>query len=135
MSTDDIARMREISRHLIDPTIAVDIFENLPDAIIVVDDKGEIQFVNRQAELLFGYHRRDLHDRPIEILIPQDAKERHVQHRTTFMAAPRTRPMSPEVIFKALRQNGTEFTAEINLSPIVASSRGVLILAVIRKRE
>jgi len=69
------------------------LFDTVPDALIVVDDAGRITMANRQAEALFGYPHGQLTGRPIEDLMPEEARGRHHQHRADYMAAPRLRPM------------------------------------------
>ena len=42
-----------------------------PDAMLIADRDGVIVFANAQAEKLFGYDRRELNGRKIEILMPE----------------------------------------------------------------
>jgi PAS domain S-box-containing protein len=67
--------------------------EAAPDAIIQVDRKGHIQLVNRVTEKLFGYEREDLPGPPVELLIPEEVRGRHVHHRDEYGKHPQTRPM------------------------------------------
>ena len=134
MTQSNIQKLREIGGHLVDPDIAVRIFEELPDAIVVVDQAATIQLVNKQTEMLFGYHRIDLFDQPIEILVPEDARERHAEHRSGFLLDPRTRPMGLGMALQGRRKDGSQFEAEINLSPIVTRG-GIFVLAVIRRKR
>lgn len=59
---------------------AVTYFEGLvessPDGIVVVAD-GRIVLVNRQTEILFGYTREELLGKPVELLVPERAREVH----------------------------------------------------------
>jgi len=134
--TETLERLRELSGHLVDPDIAIAMFESLPDAVIVVDSEGIIQLVNRQAEILFGYHRTLLFDRKIEMLLPSDRHQIHEQHRKHFIDDPQIRPMGValKVPLMAKRWNGETFEAEINLSPI-PTKQGLLVMAVIRRRQ
>lgn len=134
MTSPGIQKLRDMEGYLVDPDIIVRVFEALPDAIIIVDGNGLIQLVNTQAELLFGYHRKELFEQPVEVLLPEEVRERHKGHRRTFYADPRTRPMGLNMHLKAQRRDGSEFDAEINLSPI-PSRGGLLVAAVVRKRR
>src|SRR5215469_4860880 len=60
-----------------------------PDATVVVDARGRIQLVNRQAEELFGYSASELLGQPVEMLIPERLRARHQQHREEYTRAPR----------------------------------------------
>ncbi len=134
MTSENIQKLRDLEGYLADPDIIVRIFEALPDAVVVIDDEGLIQLVNAQAELMFGYSRKELFDRPIEILLPEAVRDKHLLHRETFFADPRSRPMGIDLPLKARRRNGTEFLAEIYLGPIPSRS-GLLVAAVVRKRR
>jgi two-component system, LuxR family, sensor kinase FixL len=107
------------------------LLEAAPDGIVIVNVKGEIVLVNRQAEQLFGYQREDLLGKGIEMLIPDRFRTRHAQHRSGYFAAPATRPMGAGIELSALRRDGSEFPAEISLSPL-QTEEGLLITSVIR---
>ncbi len=92
--------------------------EAAPDAIVLVDRRGEIVLVNREAERLFGYGRADLVGRPVELLLPERYRRDHVEYRMTFAASPSTRPMGSGLDLHARRKDGTELPVEISLSPI-----------------
>lgn len=130
---ENIKKLREISDHLIDPDLAAVMIESLPDAMIVVNDKGLIQLVNLRAELLFGYSRKELFDKPIEVLVPDHIKDRHIAHRNGFIDDPQTRPMGAKLDLAARRKDGTNVPVLINLSPI-PTPNGVLVMAIIRRK-
>ncbi len=105
--------------------------EAAPDAMVIVGHDGLIQFVNGQAEKLFGYSRAELVGRPVEILIPSRYQAAHPEHRSGYFAEPRPRPMGAGVELYGVRKDGSEFPAEISLAP-VETARGVLVTAAIR---
>jgi PAS domain S-box-containing protein len=107
------------------------IFEFAPDAIFLVDSQGRIAKANAQAEKMFGHHRDELIDQPIEILIPQRFATRHVGYRSGYVSAPHTRPMGMGLELFGKRKDGTEFPVDIMLSPL-ESEQDLLTLAVIR---
>ena len=108
------------------------LFDNVPDALLVVDEAGRILLANRQAEHLFGYPPRALNGLDIEALMPENVRTRHRAHRTSYMAAPRIRPMgSGGMALVGQRIDGTQFPVEIALSPL-DSPEGLRFLASIR---
>src|ERR1700674_5543569 len=107
------------------------LLEAAPDAIIVVTRSGKIALVNAQAEKLFGYHRRELIDQPAEILISQQFRLKHRDQHSRFLAAVPERPTVAGLELFGLRKDGSEFPAEIRLSPI-DTRQGILICSAIR---
>jgi PAS domain S-box-containing protein len=105
--------------------------ESAPDATVVVNDAGEIQFANAETTRLFGYAREQLVGQPVEILIPLRYHDFHPGHRTGFFGQPRVRPMGAGLELSGRRQNGEEFPIEISLSPL-KTKQGMLATAAIR---
>jgi PAS domain S-box-containing protein len=114
--------------------LAMMLFHNAPDAILVINEAGRIELVNGQAELLFGYHRLELETQPVELLVPEGRRVAHEAHRAAYMDEPRMRPMASGLDLQARRKNGTDIPVAINLSPIV-TGRGVWVIVTIRRRR
>lgn len=103
-----------------------------PDGVVIADSTGEIVFVNDQGARLFGYDDADaLIGRPVEDLLPEDARKVHRAHRTRYRAAPTLRPMGADLSLRARRLDGTEFPVEISLSPLTVGT-DVFVMAGIR---
>jgi PAS domain S-box-containing protein len=105
--------------------------EAVPDALVVVDGGGRIVLVNSQTEQLFGYRRDELLGRPVELLVPERFRERHVADRATYVAAPHVRPMGRGLELCGRRRDGHEVPVEISLSPLKAET-GMLVVATVR---
>ena len=105
--------------------------ESTPDAMVVVDAAGRIILVNGQAETLFGYCRDELAGQTIELLVPDGLRGQHRTDRAAYAASPRRRTMGVHPNLSGLRKDGSEFPAEIALSPI-ETEQGMLIYAAIR---
>src|SRR5450759_1805812 len=67
------------------------LLEAVPDALVGMDQKGVIRFVNRQTESLFGYDRDELVGRPIKTLVPESLWQIYSKHRENYFADPRAR--------------------------------------------
>src|SRR5271165_4175 len=119
------------SRDVLRNVDAAWLFESAPDAMLLVNAQGNIVVVNGQLEDLFGYGREELLGEPIEKLMPKRFRKEHVLHRAEYNAAPRTRPMETELQLYGQRKDGSEFPAEINLSPF-ETDQGVMTSSSIR---
>lgn len=110
---------------------AAGLLEAAPDAMIATSPEGVILLVNRQAELLFGYHRDELVGEPVELLVPARYAGNHSTHRESYAHHPTMRPMGVGLELFALRKDGSEIPVEISLSP-VETTDGVIYAAAIR---
>ena len=110
---------------------ARDVLEAAPDALVVVDDKGEILQLNAATAELFLYQPAELRGRPVETLVPERYRVSHVLHRLGYHGDLRRRPMGAGPQLYGLRKDGSEFPVEISLSPL-ATPRGTLVIAAIR---
>lgn len=106
MLTDRVA---EITQHLL---------RFSPDALIVVDEQGVIQFANDTVQELFGYLPAELLGLPMETLVPERQRRVHIGHVAGYMSAPHGREMGAHIPnLSARRADGSEFPAGIRLAP------------------
>lgn len=94
------------------------ILESTPDGLVIVDQLGIIQIVNKQTEKLFGYTRNELLGQPIDILVPVRSLHHHKTYVNDYFSNPHPRPMGAGLDLFARKKNGEEFPVEISLSPI-----------------
>jgi len=91
------------------------LFEYATVGIIVVDIDGRIELANPFIEKLFGYTHAELFGRPVEMLMPEAFRQKHVRYREKYVKHPKVRPMGLGLNLMARRKNGTEFPVEISL--------------------
>jgi PAS domain S-box-containing protein len=103
----------------------------VPDAMLVINQVGEIVAANTRAEKLFGCSREQLTGKPVESLIPATLRDQHHDHRESYFRDPRVRSMGSGLDLSALRSDGTEVPVDINLSPLTTND-GTFIVAAIR---
>jgi protein-histidine pros-kinase len=125
------AAIRDISDRKRAEQMLRDLLEAAPDAMVIGDFNGMIHLVNAQTEHLFGYSRDELIGKQIEILVPERYRQHHPAHRHRYFGAPRPRSMASGIDLHGLRKDGSEFSAEISLSPIHTPS-GTLVMAAVR---
>jgi len=110
------------------------ILEATPSATLTVGTGGEITYCNALAESVFGWPRRELVGRQVEILIPERIRDEHVHHRADFLADPVPRPLYLRTDLSARRRDGSEFPVWVGLSTI-DTPRGALVLATVVDRS
>ncbi|MCM2257756.1 MAG: PAS domain S-box protein [Vicinamibacteria bacterium] len=107
------------------------LLEAAPDAMVIVDEAGRIVLVNSQTERLFGYRREELLGQSVGLLIPEGRRAGHAAYRESYHANPVARPMGSGRDLAARRKDGSEFPAEISLSPL-DTEEGRLVSAAVR---
>lgn len=90
-----------------------------PDAEVIIDSLGRVVLVNEQAATLFGYGPHELNGQPLEVLLPERFHTVHVAHRRTYVTTPLRRPMGVGFDLVGRRKDGSEFSVDISLRPIV----------------
>lgn len=111
------------------------IIESMPDGLVLVDNEGKITFVNKQAELFFGYSRHELVGQEHSILIPESRRDMHDHHRIVYQRDPHVRAMGvlgSSVPLMGRHKDGSSFRIDIMLAPIVGR-KGIYTIAVIRR--
>ena len=106
------------------------LWQAVPDGILVVDHAGEVQLANAQACQLLGYEPPEMLGLPLERLVPPARRDAHARQRTAFTAAPRRRAMGPGRRFEALRKDGSAVPVEISLSPVMVEGSAAVIAAI-----
>jgi PAS domain S-box-containing protein len=107
-----------------------EVLDAAPDAVVVVNRRGEIVLLNLQAERQFGYERDELIGRGVQDIIPEGFADRvadGVQTGGELLA----QPVGVGVELSARRKDGSAFPIEVTFSPL-KSAGGILVTAAIR---
>ena len=107
------------------------LLEAAPDAMVVVNQAGEIVLLNLQAEKQFGYHRDELLGQQVTNIIPDGFAERLLADDLRSAEDALAQQIGTGIELSARRKDGSEFPIEIMLSPL-DSAEGVLVTAAIR---
>jgi PAS domain S-box-containing protein len=107
------------------------LLEAAPDAMVVVNQRGEIVLLNDQAERQFGYRRDELVGQKVKNIIPEGFAERLIADGTRTAAEALAQQIGTGLELSGRRKDGSEFPIEIMLSPL-ESAEGILVTAAIR---
>jgi PAS domain S-box-containing protein len=107
------------------------LLEAAPDAMVVVNQGGDIVLLNLQAEKQFGYRRDELLGQKVKNIIPVGFAERLIADDLRSAEDALAQQIGTGIELIARRKDGGEFPIEIMLSPL-ASAEGTLVTAAIR---
>ncbi len=107
------------------------LLEAAPDAMVVVNQVGEIVLLNLQAEKQFGYRRDELVGQKVKNIIPEGFAERLVADGLRSTAEALAQQIGTGIELTGRRKDGSDFPIEIMLSPL-ESAEGILVTAAIR---
>ena len=107
------------------------LLEAAPDAMVVVNQGGEIVLLNLQAEKQFGYRRDELLGQKVKNIIPEGFAERLIADDLRSAEDALAQQIGTGIELTGRRKDGSEFPIEIMLSPL-ESAEGILVTAAIR---
>jgi PAS domain S-box-containing protein len=107
------------------------LLEAAPDAIVVVNQAGEIVLLNLQAEKQFGYRRDELVGQQVKNIIPEGFAERLLADDLRSAEDALAQQIGTGIELTGRRKDGSAFPIEIMLSPL-ESAEGTLVTAAIR---
>jgi len=107
------------------------LLEAAPDAMVVVDQSGEIVLLNVQAEKQFGYRRDELLGQQVTNIIPVGFAERLIADDLRSAEDASAQQIGAGIELIACRKDGSEFPIELMLSPL-RNAEGILVTAAIR---
>jgi len=108
-------------------------FEDAVDAMLVVNNYGDIIMMNSAAEFLTGWSRVNLLNNPVGLLVPDSVTEVHRIWREGFFNRPQHRKMGINRNVYLKRLNGERIKVDIDLNPEMTSDNQVNVLVTIRE--
>lgn len=109
------------------------ILDSLGVAVVAWHGNGKIFLVNKEAEFLLGYSRKELRGQPVEILVPDAARDAHPKHRQGYARLPRTRPMGEGLDLHARHKDGELIPVTIALGSFMSDDGVVTTATILRK--
>lgn len=91
------------------------ILATVPDAMVVIDERGTILSFSAAAERLFGYDEREVTGRNISMLMPTPDRERHDAYVERYCRTGERRIIGIGRIVVGRRRDGSEFPMELSV--------------------
>ena len=103
------------------------VLEAAPDAVVILNARGAIEFINSQVETSFGFSREELLQKPAQILFPNAALPDGVLASADAASGMTTGRV---IALECHRRDGASFPAELGLRPVqVGESRHLIVVA------
>lgn len=94
------------------------LLNNVLDAIITVDPKGNIETFNRAAERIFGYSHQEVFGRSVTLMLPEPQRSMSSQSIINFLKTRIQQLLDKKIEMTALRRNSQPFAIELAVSQI-----------------
>ena len=114
----DIEDQRQLRQEIID---------NIVDAVITIDGKGQIESFNRAAETIFGYPESTIIGESINRLMPDSFARDHDRYLAGFTGTGGTKIIGKERELEGLRANGETFPIALAINQFEHRGRAFFI--------
>ncbi|MGB7097752.1 MAG: PAS domain S-box protein [Xanthobacteraceae bacterium] len=99
------------------------ILDTIPDAMIVIDDRGTMQSFSAAAERLFGYSAEEVLGRNVKMLMPAPYRESHDSYLQRYMSTGERRIIGIGRVVVGERRDGSTFPLELNVGEMKTGSQ------------
>jgi len=101
------------------------IMNNMAGSIITVDERGEIEFINHEAERLFGYSQQEIRRKNIKSLISETHHARYEEYEKKCRESTSENFKKWEHDMDAVGKNGSTFPADLMIRVMEINDRRV----------
>jgi two-component system sensor kinase FixL len=86
------------------------------EAIVSADRSGQIRYVNKGFERIFGYAAAEMVGQPLTLIMPRQFHDSHRAGMKRYLAGGEAHVIGKTVELAGLRKDGTEFPIELSLA-------------------
>jgi two-component system sensor kinase FixL len=98
-----------------DSALLRSILETVPDAMIVIDARGTVQFFSSAAERLFGYPAAEVRGHNVKMLMPSPYREQHNSYLARYRHTGERRIIGIGRVVMGRRKDGSTFPMELSV--------------------
>lgn len=111
---DDLAETEELIRAVL---------ATVPDAMIVIDERGEIRSFSATAERVFGYAADEVRGQNVKMLMPEPYRGEHDGYLSRYRDTGERRIIGLGRVVVAQRKDGSIFPIELSVGEVKAAGR------------
>jgi len=94
------------------------ILETVPDAMVVINERGIVQSFSAAAERMFGYAASEVCGGNVSMLMPTPHRERHDSYIARYLATGERRIIGLGRVVSGRRKDGSEFPLELAIGEL-----------------
>jgi two-component system sensor kinase FixL len=99
------------------------ILDTIPDAMIVIDERGVMQSFSAAAERLFGYSAAEVLGKNVKMLMPSPYREGHDGYMQRYLVTGERRIIGIGRVVVGERKDGSTFPLELNVGEMRTSNQ------------
>ena len=100
------------------------IFNNAPDAVVVVDSDARVKRWNPESEKLFGWRKEEAIGKTLnEIIVPPRYSQSHIKGMQIFRDTGQSKILGKTVDLKAVKKDQTEIDVSVRISPFITGQQ------------
>ena len=99
------------------------ILQTVPDAMIIIDERGRIESLSATAERLFGYSLDEVAGKNVSCLMPSPYREQHDGYLKRYLATGERRIIGIGRIVVGQRKDGTTFPMHLTVGELRSAER------------
>jgi two-component system sensor kinase FixL len=101
------------------------ILDTVPDAMIVIDQRGLILSFSAAAQDLFGYREEELIGRNVSLLMPSPDRERHDSYLYRYLKTGERKIIGIGRVVTGLRNDGSSFPVELKVGEALSEGQQI----------
>jgi len=107
---------------------------SMADAIVYADAEGVIRVWNRGATRIFGFAEAEALGRSLDLIVPENLRERHWQGYRATMRTGQSRYGNGQILsVPAVRKDGTRVSVEFTIVPFTDNAGRMIGIAAIMR--
>jgi two-component system sensor kinase FixL len=99
------------------------ILDTVPDAMIVIDERGVMQSFSAAAQRLFGFSAEEVIGKNVKMLMPSPYREGHDSYMKRYLATGEKRIIGIGRVVVGERKDGSTFPIELNVGEMKSGKR------------
>jgi two-component system, LuxR family, sensor kinase FixL len=99
------------------------ILETVPDAMVVIDARGNVDSFSSAAERLFGYSAAEVHGQNVKMLMPSPYRDQHDGYLKRYLTTGERRIIGIGRVVVGQRKDGSTFPMELSVGEVRQDGR------------